>query len=117
MLPWAAWLCRKARLGGLLVEVRNGTTLGIVAPLHFQVVHTMQQLSAIMTARLPNSEDAATQVAIRVCNECRMLMGLALELNAHDLHCCLNVMILEELPESQTGWQPGLDLNHLTTGQ
>jgi len=91
-LPPVARLCRKARLGRLVVEVRNGTTLGIVAPFHFQVVHKMQQLLATMTARLPDGEEAATQVAIGICTEGRELMGRALELDAHDLHCCLKVM-------------------------
>ena len=92
-IPVGAWVLRKAQLGRVIVVVRDRATLGILAPFHFQVVHAMQQLSASMTTKLPDGQDAATQLAIRVCNECRMLMGHALELNANELHCCFKVMV------------------------
>jgi hypothetical protein len=53
----------------------------------------MQKLSSLTDTRLPNQEDAAAEVAVRVCNECRDLMRHALELRPSDLHCCLKMLI------------------------
>jgi hypothetical protein len=68
-------------------------TIGTLNPLHLQIIHAMRQLSALADTRLPDQAEPATQWAIRVCTECRMLMGHALELKPNELHCCLKAMI------------------------
>ena len=93
LVKWGAWIFRLLRGRRILVPIRDRMGIGMIAPLHYQVAHTMRRLSSLTDTRLPNQDDAAAEVAVRVCNECRDIMCRALELGANDLHCCLKMLI------------------------
>jgi hypothetical protein len=104
MLWWAkligkvVWACRLIRLQGLVWRAREAATIGVLRPLHFNVLHRAQRLAAEYPVRDVELATAST-LALQICTECRKLMGTFLELPDNKLHCCFKLMA-PKVPEN-----------------
>jgi hypothetical protein len=92
MLRWGARILRGAGGKKVIYAVRDRSSIGLLRPLHFNVIHRMRRLSVQMTDESDDPE-AAAHLALELCTQCRTTMCRLLELNSNELHCCLKLMV------------------------
>lgn len=92
---WPARILRSIGFEGIVRRVRTRATLGLFAPLHLEVVHRMRNL-AISIASWDSIDKDVGFLSNEVCTACAKLMGDLLELETHEIHCCIKVFLRDE---------------------
>lgn len=96
-VQWGAKVVRWAGGQRLVASIRHAGALGILAPLHYRVLHAARNLAVEMAGHPPEkAQERASFAARQFCTECRDVMGRMLEVEPSELHCCLKVMTSQE---------------------
>jgi hypothetical protein len=88
---FGAKVARAVRANRIVAKIRDRAAIGLVTPLHSNIIHGMRRLSIQMTD-WNYGQDAAAATATQIATDCRHLMGNLLELKANELHCCIKLI-------------------------